>query len=382
MDSLSQFAPRQPIHKGLTTLGLPCLLQGHLTLNSASGIHPLVSVIILNYNGARWVERCLASLKGQSILKHIEVIVADNGSSDGSDELSEKLLSDFPAGRFIQNGANLGYCEGNNRPSRIASGEYLLFLNNDTWLEPDCLEKLVGEVRRIGADAATPLIRNYEDDSFQSLGAAGFDIFGLSSSRLPHADTREVLMPDGSAYLIRKELFNQLGGFDPEFFMYADEMDLSWRVWLSGHKAIAVPKASLHHRSAAAANPAGGGSIVELRTNATTRYYSNRNSLLVFLKNAQHMLLPLVGLQVALLALEGLVAIILTRNTTFVRRAYWDAVTDCWKLRRHILAQRRLIRGFRRRSDWWMLRFLRLRLNRWGEIQRIRRLGLPKVSAQ
>ena len=340
----------------------------------------LLSVIILNYNGARWMERCLASLKRQTILSQMEVIVADNRSGDGSDQLAEKLLAEFPAGRFIQNGDNLGYCEGNNRPAHSALGKYLLFLNNDTWLEPDCLEKLLDEVQRTGADAATPLISNYEDDSFQSLGAGGFDIFGLSSSRLPHTDTRAVLMPEGSAYLIRGDLFHQIGGFDPEFFMYADEMDLSWRVWLSGHKAIAVPRARLHHRSAAAANPSGGGSIIELRTNATTRYYSNRNSLLVILKNAQHILLLSAVLQVGMLIAEALAAAILTRSGTFVRRAYWDAVRDCWGLRRHIVEQRHRIKAFRKRSDWWMLRFFRIRLNRWDELLRIRRIGLPKVS--
>lgn len=343
-------------------------------------MQPLVSVIILNYNGARWMERCLASLKTQTILDKLEVIVADNQSSDGSDQLSARLLADFPNGRFIQNGGNLGYCEGNNRPARMASGEYLFFLNNDTWLEPECLEMLVSEMRRTGAAAATPLICNYEDDSFQSLGAAGFDIFGLSSTRLPHTDTREVLMPEGCAYLIRRALFEQLGEFDSEFFMYADEMDLSWRVWLSGHQAVAVPAAKLHHRSAAAANPAGSGSIVELRTNAVTRYYSNRNSLLVLLQNAQHVLLFLVVLQAGLLAGEAVVATILTRNFRFVRRAYWESLTHCWKLRRHVRHQRKRVRAFRARSDWWMLRFLRLRLNRWDEMLRMRRLGLPKVG--
>jgi len=343
-------------------------------------MQPTVSVIILNYNGARWLERCLASLKAQTILDKLEVIVADNQSSDGSDELAGRLLADFPAGRLLQNGGNLGYCEGNNRPAREAKGEYLLFLNNDTWLEPDCLEKLMSEVSKTGADAATPLICNYEDDSFQSLGAGGFDLFGLSSTRLPHSDTREVLMPEGCAYLIRRTLFERLGGFDSEFFMYADEMDLSWRVWLSGHQAVAVPAAKLHHRSAAAANPTGGGNIVELRTNATTRYYSNRNSLLVLLQNAQHVLLLLVVLQAGLLAGEALLAILLTRNREFVRRAYWEALSHCWRLRHHVHQQRRSVRKFRARSDWWMLRFLRFRLNRWDEIQRMRRLGWPKVG--
>lgn len=345
-------------------------------------MQPLISVIILNYNGARWLKRCLASLQRQTILRQLEVIVADNQSSDGSDLLAMELLADFARGKFVQNGGNLGYCEGNNQPAKTACGDFLFFLNNDTWLEPDCLEKLLSEVERLNADAATPLICNYEDDSFQSLGAAGFDIFGLSSTRLAHSETREVLMPEGCAYLIRRDVFIKLGGFDAAFFMYADEMDLSWRVWLAGGKCIAVPRARMHHRGAATANPSGGGTIVEIRTNATTRYYSNRNSLLVLMKNAQHILLILVVLQIMLLVIEGVLAAILTRDWNFVRRAYWRSVADCWTLRCHVRQARQTIRRFRARSDWWMLRFFRLRINRWDELLRVSRLGIPKISAK
>ena len=125
---------------------------------AASSAQPIVSVIILNYNGARWMERCLNSLKTQTIFPQLEVIVADNLSSDGSDQLSQELLVNWPNGRFVQNGENLGFCEGNNRPARLARGEFLLFLNNDTWLEPDCLDRLLNEVHRLGVQAATPLV--------------------------------------------------------------------------------------------------------------------------------------------------------------------------------------------------------------------------------
>ncbi len=120
-----------------------------------------------------------------------------------------------------------------------------------------------------------------------------------------------MLMPEGCAYLIRRELFEALGRFDPEFFMFADEFDLSWRVWISGHRAMAVPSARLHHRGAAQVNPAGGGATVEFRTSDTKRFYANRNSLLVLLKNARHLLLLLVPLQLGLLLLEGLVSLAL-----------------------------------------------------------------------
>jgi GT2 family glycosyltransferase len=340
----------------------------------------LVSVIVLNYNGARWLEPCLESLRAQTIFGQIEIILADNLSSDGSDQLGKRIVEAWPRGVFLQHGQNLGYCAGNNRAAETARGQYLLFLNNDTRLEPSCLERLLAEVQRTGAGAAGPLALNYEDDTFQSLGAFGFDLFGLSSTRAFAADTREVLMPEGCAYLIQRELFHELGRFDPEFFMFADEFDLSWRVWISGHKAVAVPSARLHHRRAAHANPAGGGAAVEFRTSDTTRFYANRNGLLVLLKNARLLLLLLVPLQLGLFLLESLAALALVRRWSFVRRAYWEAVADSWRLRRHILAERRRIRQFRRRGDLWMLRFLRWRFNRWYELQRLRQFGLPKVT--
>lgn len=341
---------------------------------------PLVSVIVLNYNGARWLERCLNSLRAQTIFDQVEVILADNVSSDGSERLGQQIVERWPRGVFVQHNANLGYCEGNNRASEAAHGQYLLFLNNDTWLEPRCLEQLLAEVQRTGAGAAAPLILNYDDNSFQSSGAFGFDLFGLASTRAYATQTREVLMPEGCAYLIQRELFQALGRFDSEFFMFVDEFDLSWRVWISGRRAIAVPSAKLHHRGAAQVNPAGGGAAVEFRTSDTKRFYANRNSLLALLKNAHRLLLLLVPLQLGLLILEAVASLALVRRWSFMKRAYWGAVVDCWRLRGHILNERRRIRQFRRRGDLWMLRFLRWRLNRWDEVQRLRRFGMPKVT--
>ncbi len=347
---------------------------------SGSG-KPLVSVVVLNYNGARWLDKCVASLAKQTIVDQIEIIIADNLSSDGSDRLAEQLLKPLPNGRFLQNGQNLGFCEGNNRAAEAARGDYLFFLNNDAWLEPACLEKLMAEVKSTGAAVAEPLILNYDDDSFQSIGAFGFDLFGLTSTRGTSDKTREVLMPEGCAYLIERKLFNDLGQFDAQFFMFADEYDLSWRVWISGNRALAVPAARLHHRGAAQVNPAGGGTQIEFRTSDTKRFYSNRNNLLVLLKNARFLLLALVPLQLALLGLEALASLLLIRRWSFVKRAYWDAIMDCWRLRRHISKERRRVRQFRKRGDFWMLRFLRLRFNRWDEVLRMRRSGPPKITA-
>lgn len=345
------------------------------------GETPDISVIVLNYNGARWLDRCLASLRHQALGPRMEVIVADNLSTDGSDLQAQRLIEEWDTARFIQHGANLGYCEGNNRAAQAARGRFLFFLNNDTWLEPDCLEVLLREVLRHQATAATPLILNYDDNSFQSLGAMGFDVCGLTSTRARFSQTRDVWMPEGCSYLIDRELFEKLGGFDPQIFMYSDEVDLSWRVWLAGGRAIGVPASRLHHRGAANVNPKGSGTVVELRTSDSKRYYSNRNGLVVVAKNAQSLLLLMLPLQVMLLLAEAAVGLLLVRRWSFVRRTCLEAIRDAWRLRGHIRDARRKNRLLRRRGDWWMLRFLRLRLNRWDDLLRVRQYGVPKVNA-
>jgi GT2 family glycosyltransferase len=338
---------------------------------------PTISVIILNYNGARWLERCLASLQTQTIFDQLEIIIADNASTDGSDHDAEQALAPWSNGRFIQHGSNLGFCEGNNRAALHATGQYLFFLNNDTWLEPDCLKTLLAETRAHQAHAATPIMLNYEDDSVQSAGAAGFDAFGLMSFAHPQKQTEPIFVAGGCCYLIERSLFQQLGGFDPTFYLYAEEYDLSWRLWLSGRKAVAVPSARLHHRTAATTSSTGQSQI---QTTDSRRYYTNRNGLWVIAKNAQHLLLLLLPLQLAILTLEALASLILVRRLSFIQHAYLHAVRDAWRALPHIRAERKRFRTLRQRSDLWMLRFFRLRLNRWDSLVFLKRHGLPKVA--
>src|SRR5579872_3378911 len=120
---------------------------------------PIVSVVILNFNGRAWLPRCLQSLGEQNILNKIQIIVADNASTDGSDQIAGQLLKEVRTNsKVVQNGDNLGYCEGNNRGAEAAQGKYLLFLNTDTWLEKDCIETLVEAVEGEKADCASPMV--------------------------------------------------------------------------------------------------------------------------------------------------------------------------------------------------------------------------------
>jgi GT2 family glycosyltransferase len=340
-----------------------------------------ISVVVLNYNGAKWIEKCVNSVLEQS-LPGVELIVADNLSTDGSDRMAEVLVQGKANAKFIQHGSNLGFCEGNNRAVWQARGRFVFLLNNDAWLERDCLEVLLREVEKHGAAAATPLVMNWADNEFQWVFVCGYDIFGLPSFRVPPQETEEMFMPPGCTYLIRRDLYVLFGGLDPVIFMYADEYDLSWKVWLSGHKALVVPGARSHHRGAVNVNPEGGEKAVQLRTSETKRYYANRNDLLVLAKNCHTFLLLLVPLQIFFFCVEACAAAVLIRRWSFIKRSYFDAVRDFLGLWPHIKKERARARTFRKRGDFYMLRFLCFRLNRWDEFSQMLRKGVPKVDAR
>src|SRR5262249_16427914 len=127
-------------------------------------------------------------------------------------------------------------------------------------------------------------------------------------------------------------------------------------------------------------NPKGDGQIVESRTSVTKRFYANRNSLLFLLKNAQHVLLLMLLPHLVFLTLEALAALVLVRSWSFLRQAYWEALTDCWRLGRRVQAEGKGIKSFRRHGDFWMLRFLRPLPSRWHELKRALRFGAPIVD--
>lgn len=344
--------------------------------------NPLISIIVLNCNGAGWLPKCFETILGQTIIAQIETILVDNNSTDDSINVAREWFAKFPTATIVRNSENLGFCEGNNSGARAARGRWLLFLNNDTWLEPDCMEKLVAGTEKIGAAASTPLVLNYPDNSYQDFGFYGFDIFGLPSPSAAADRTREIFIAGGCSYFIRADVFNQIGMFDSEFFIYSDDSDLSWRVWIAGFKVVGIFEARLHHRGAAGVNPSGGITTIEFRTTDRKRFLTNRNSLLTLLKNGQNiLLLPVIPLAIWLF-FESLMGAALLRRGSFVKASFWDALLDCWRQRRRISQERKKVAAFRKRSDFWMLRFFKFRLNRWDEVKRAFRLGLPRVDSK
>lgn len=341
---------------------------------SSTGIcesRPLVSVIVVNYNCKKWLDRFFLSLRTQTIFDRVEIIMVDNTSEDGSAEICEKKMAEWQNGVFLPTGGNYGFGGGNNRGARIARGEYLFFLNPDVRLEPNCLEQLVKCAKASEAKVACPLILDYDDDNIQGQGAAGFDIFGCMVSPRP-CEHPDQLFAVATFFFISGDFFQKLGGFDEEFFLYNEEMDLSWRTWMAGEFVRLIRPARIHHQYAS-----NGERAVENRTSETKRFYANRSQLLTILKNAQWLLLVLALNQLALIALEAVVGAFFARRFSFVRWALFRPVLDCWRLRGHILEQRKKNRTFRQRGDWWILcRFLRFGFGHWADVKRLLKSGI------
>jgi GT2 family glycosyltransferase len=332
---------------------------------------PLVSVVSVNYNGKKWLDRFFSSLRAQTIFDRIEVILVDNTSTDGSAEICREELAGWSNGVFLPTGGNFGFGGGNNRGAAVARGKYLLFVNPDVWLEPNCLEELVRGTDASGSGVGCALLMDYDSNEVQSLGGSGIDLFGCMTRVWPG---HEMAQPFAVAtfFFINRELFHRVGAFDKEFFLYNEEMDLSWRAWISGNAITMIPSARMHHQGVSS-----GDRNVENRTNEMKRFYANRNQLLAILKNANGLLFALVLSQIALIVVEGIVGALLARRFSFVRWALFKPIADCWRLRGHLATERKRIRSFRQHGDLWILRrFFRFGFGRWTDVKRLLKSGV------
>jgi len=244
-------------------------------MHSNSG--PLVSVIIPNWNGLALLRPCLRSLEEQTYA-HFEVIVVDNGSTDGSAEMVQK---EFPWVRLLVMAENRGYAGGCNAGIRLAEGDLLVMLNNDTEVDPHWLEALVDALERHPeAGSAASRIMIYDRPGI--LHSAG-DLYrrnGLPDSRgvwqpyAPPYDREEYVFGGcGGAVAYRREMLEEIGLFEERFFLYCEDVDLNWRAPLAGWKCIYVPRAVVRHHLSAT----GGGALAS--------YYVARNTWWVLVRN-------------------------------------------------------------------------------------------------
>lgn len=243
-----------------------------------------VSVVILNWNGRRHLERFLPSVVCHSPAE-CEVVVADNGSKDDS---LMWLRLNYPDVRIINLDRNYGFAEGYNRAMKEITSEYVVLLNSDVEVVDGWLTPLV-EVLDKEADVAAvapKLLSVDEREKFEYAGASGgfIDYLGYPFCRgriLGHVekdvgqydDRRDVFWVSGAAMCCRRRLFVELGGFDADFFAHMEEIDLQWRMQLAGWRIVICPRSKVYHL--------GGGTL----PNSSHKVYLNhRNNLAMLYK--------------------------------------------------------------------------------------------------
>lgn len=214
---------------------------------------PAASIIITNWNGQKWLADCLESLRRQSY-PDFEIILVDDGSTDGS---AAWVAEHYPEVRLIRLEQHLGFAGANNVGIRAAGGRYIVTLNNDTRADPDWLRELIGGLAApdIGMVAAQMLVWDRPD----TLDSAGIKVdwagFGWNLSAGQPANTaacrRDVFGPCAGAALYRREMLEQIGLFDEDFYTYYEDIDLAWRAQRAGWRCLYVPTARvLHYHSA------------------------------------------------------------------------------------------------------------------------------------
>ena len=241
---------------------------------------PSVSIIVVNFNGKELLKLCLTSLLTTNY-PNFEVIVVDNASTDGSVESIQKLFGSCPYVRIVENRENSGHAEGCNIGARVAKGRYLVFLDSDTELKAENwlweLVKVMESDESIGLAQAKVVLAedkrrlDYVCVAIDALGTWAAT-YGLKEDKLK--ENFEVLAASSGCCIVRREVFNEVGGFDPDYFIYDDDTDLSLRARLLGCKILLVPSAVIVHH----------GSVLR-GINQRTVYHSAKNRMCTMLKN-------------------------------------------------------------------------------------------------
>ena len=214
-----------------------------------------VSAVVVNYNGGAYLDDCLNSLLRQTH-HNLEVILVDNVSSDGS---VEHVRDKFPEVRVIENERNIGYGAAVNRGVAAARGSFIIPLSYDLRLDENCISELVRLVNKEGVgaaqakllDAFQPGLINYYGHVLTYLGMA---YCGYINER-DRPDLEEKEIPAGNHILVSRSLFEEIGGFDENIFLYQEDTDICWRIRLLGRKVMISPKALMYHKYDFGRNP-------------------------------------------------------------------------------------------------------------------------------
>ncbi|MEI7555060.1 glycosyltransferase family 2 protein [Candidatus Chlorohelix sp.] len=310
----------------------------------------IATITIVCFNHSHHIEACLSSVL-KTLPADCEVIVVDNASTDGSAELVEKH---FPQFRLIKNKVNEGFAGANNTAFKEAHGRYLVALNPDTVVNEGWLEALVAPFKEAETGLTTARIMLMQQPSQANTCGNEMHFTGITTCRglgwsLDEPELyRSTIVPaiSGACFAIRAELWKELGGFDPTFFTYLEDTDLSLRVRLSGYKCIYVPDSVIYHD-------------YTNKFSSRKLYFLERNRLLLLLKC--YSMRSLLLLLPALLLAEALVwGYAFTHGTT---RSILEAYGWVFMHRKEILQKRRIVKSYRRINDYDLFREMQWRLS-------------------
>jgi GT2 family glycosyltransferase len=238
-----------------------------------------VSVIILNWNGKKFLQECIDSLSAQTF-RDFETLLVDNGSTDGS---AEYIREEYPWVRLLALPENTGFSAGNNLGLAQSRGSFIVTLNNDTKAVPEFLAELLRVAvtdPQVGMVAAK-MLNFHETGRIDSMGiqatTAGLGVNrGVGEADRGQYDSpSEVFGPCAGAALYRREMLDAVGFFDPAFFAYYEDLDLAWRGRLAGWKCVTAPGAVVYHLHSATSG----------RMSPFTVYQVQRNKWFTIVKN-------------------------------------------------------------------------------------------------
>lgn len=245
---------------------------------------PDVSVVVVTWNGRHHLDACLSGLRAQ-VGVAFEVVLVDNGSSDGTVEF---VRGRFPEVRVVALPRNVGFAGGSNAGAREARGRYLAFLNNDTIPEPAWLRRLLdGLDERAGFALTTARIVYMHDPSVIDSAGDGLLRWGGAFKRLHGApaslaaESGEVFGICGAACLLPRAVFDELGGFDETFFASHEDVDLSYRARLRGYRCRYVADAVVRHHGSATLGKVSAFSVFQGQRNLEWMYLKNTPTVLL-----------------------------------------------------------------------------------------------------
>ncbi len=244
-------------------------------------MNDLISIIIVNWNGVKWLQKCFDSLALQTH-KHFEVIFVDNASTDDSVEFVQKK---YPWVGVVKNDTNAGFAGGNILGLKHAKGNYILLLNNDVWVTEHYLEEFMKAFEEIPSAASiqSKIILMNDTERLDVCGSYWTDScflyhygFGQYQGLEKYNKPMPFFSNKGSSMMIKKEMIDRVGFFDEDFWSYYEETDLCNRIWLAGGECWYWPKAVMYH--------AMGGTSLKF-DNSFIQFHNFKNKLLSFLKN-------------------------------------------------------------------------------------------------